>query len=162
MIEQDECRSQGDKEGEEHWQFLIFATSTLEIEGMSDEEDGEVNGEMVKLVADVSFRDCEFRRLYRYSDVLGNKGVDGSGGPVGRKFKTRIETSKIVERSPPPRLPDAFKKRISTRSPLEAALLRYASYCYHTTMSSQYSEYSASDYFHRRYVVHLSHFRQVV
>ncbi|KIK64578.1 hypothetical protein GYMLUDRAFT_241116 [Collybiopsis luxurians FD-317 M1] len=134
-IEQGKCNDAGDNEGEQHWEFVVFATSVLEVQGMSDEEDGEENGDAIRLVSDVSFQHREFRSLYCHSDTVGNMGEDGFGIPSGCKFKKRVDILESVDRPLPAQLPDAFRKPPSGLHnhdlPLESALLSASAYFYH-------------------------------
>ncbi|KAJ3718814.1 hypothetical protein C8R42DRAFT_643874 [Lentinula raphanica] len=89
------CEEKGDSEGEESWGFLLFALATLQEDGMSDEEDGEEDGNPVRLVLDVPFRRREFRPLFRFIDS-NTAGIEKGQG--GRKFKKRVEIAKEVSR----------------------------------------------------------------
>ncbi|KAJ3717006.1 hypothetical protein C8R42DRAFT_644923 [Lentinula raphanica] len=60
-IEQQDCKDKGDIEGSDCWDFILYAVTVLGIDGMSDEEDDEENGEKVKSVLDVDFRRPEFQ-----------------------------------------------------------------------------------------------------
>ncbi|KAJ3831095.1 hypothetical protein F5878DRAFT_510803, partial [Lentinula raphanica] len=103
-LEQGECRDKGDVEGEHIWRFILYAVTSLQVDGMSDEEDGEESGQAVKLVLEVGFRREEFRTLFRSIDI--RPGVSRSQG--GRRFKKRIEISKKAERQPPRGIPSPF------------------------------------------------------
>ena len=59
---------------------------------------------------DVSFRHEEFRKIYRLSDVDEIEKVNGSGIPIGKKFKKRINILQSITRDPPDSLPEAFRK----------------------------------------------------
>ncbi|KAJ3835963.1 hypothetical protein F5878DRAFT_643916 [Lentinula raphanica] len=48
-MEQQSCRQKGDLEGYECWSFILNAVTTFQTDGMSDEEDGEEDGEKPKV-----------------------------------------------------------------------------------------------------------------
>ncbi|KAJ3749307.1 hypothetical protein DFH05DRAFT_1520921 [Lentinula detonsa] len=102
-IEQQDCKDNGDIEGYECWGFILYAVTVFGIDGMSDEEDDEENGEKVKSVLDVGFRRPEFRTLFRSVDI--RHVAKGQGG---RKLQRRVEVSKMVERQLPRNIPCVF------------------------------------------------------
>jgi hypothetical protein len=110
-LKQQECREKGDKEGERCWGFLLYSVAALDIEGASDEEDGDysINGGPVKLVSDVSFRRVEFRSLFHIMDGIREKEPE-KWSSVGRKFSKRVLSTKIAERQPSPHLSTTFLK----------------------------------------------------
>lgn len=67
-LEQQACKDNGDQDGDDAWGFILYALGALEIDGMSDEEDGEEDGETVKEVLDLDFRRNELRFLFRSVD----------------------------------------------------------------------------------------------
>ncbi|KAJ3780260.1 hypothetical protein GGU10DRAFT_279696, partial [Lentinula aff. detonsa] len=105
--EQQACREKGDKEGDNCWGFVLYSVSALQVDGMSDEEDGVDNGKEVKSVADLAFRPSELRNLFRTVDLTRDRTDLGQGG---RKFKRRVEVAKKVERAPPADIPSSFMK----------------------------------------------------
>ncbi|KAJ3816678.1 hypothetical protein F5880DRAFT_1463801, partial [Lentinula raphanica] len=102
-MEQQSCQQKGDVEGYECWAFILNAVTTLQADGMSDEEDDEKDGEKVKLVLDVGFRRPEFRLLFRYVD---NRDV--AKGQGGRRLRRRVEVSNLVDRATPGYIPTFF------------------------------------------------------
>ncbi|KAJ3759303.1 hypothetical protein EV360DRAFT_82246 [Lentinula raphanica] len=102
-MEQQSCRQKGDLEGYECWSFILNAVTTFQTDGMSDEEDGEEDGEKVKLVLDVGFRRSEFRSLFRSVD---NRDI--AKGQGGRRLRRRVEVLKPVERLAPRNIPPFF------------------------------------------------------
>ncbi|KIK50651.1 hypothetical protein GYMLUDRAFT_252796 [Collybiopsis luxurians FD-317 M1] len=140
--EQQCCRENGDAEGEECWGFVLYAVDVLQIDRMSDEEDGEEEGEAVKWVLGLDFCRREFRYLFHRVDSARST-VDQSLG--GRKFKRRVETSRKSQRSTPVGIPSAFlssnsrdanSARDENHDQLEGALLRFVhavfcNYCLH-------------------------------
>jgi hypothetical protein len=110
-LKQQECREKGDKEGEKCWGFLLYSVAALNVEGASDEEDGDysINGRPIRLVSDISFRRVEFRSLFHIMDEIREKEPD-KWSSVGRKFSKRVLSTKIAERQPPPHLSTTFLK----------------------------------------------------
>ncbi|KAJ3816388.1 hypothetical protein EV361DRAFT_955777 [Lentinula raphanica] len=90
------CQEKGDTEGEDSWGFLLCAIGSLQVDGMSDEEDGEEDGNPVRLVLNAAFRRKEFRPLFRFIDS-NPAGIEKGQG--GRRFKKRVEIAKEVSPS---------------------------------------------------------------
>jgi len=127
-LEQQACRDNGDQEGDDCWGFILYAVAALENEGMSDEEDGEEDGEAVKEVLDLNFRRQELRSIFRFVDSAMDRTERSQGG---RKFKKRVEVSKKTTRRPRDGIPSVFlnpdhrkTKAEANNDELEAALSR--------------------------------------
>ncbi|KAJ3779943.1 hypothetical protein GGU10DRAFT_381471 [Lentinula aff. detonsa] len=130
--EQQTCRKTGDAEGDSSWGFVVFLVDVLRQEGMSDEEDGEEDGEAVRVVLDVDYRRHELRTLFELVDTVQGNNAKGQGG---RKFKKRIRISKESKQLPAEGVPrvllsPAFRSNTpwtSNEHKLEAQLQRYNS-----------------------------------
>lgn len=126
-LEQQACRDNGDQEGDDCWGFILYAVAALGNEGMSDEEDGEEEGEAVKEVLDLNFRRQEFRSIFRFVDSARD-GIEWDQS--GRKFKKRVDVSRKTTRRPRNGTPSVFlnpdlrAKAESNNDELEAALSR--------------------------------------
>ncbi|KAJ3715433.1 hypothetical protein C8R42DRAFT_645832 [Lentinula raphanica] len=106
VLAEQACQEKGDIEGKESWGFLLYAVGSLQVDGMSDEEDGEEDGNPVRLVLDVAFRRKEFRPLFRFIDS-DKAGIEKGQG--GRKFRKRVEISKVSHtQRVPSNIRDAF------------------------------------------------------
>ncbi|KIK58889.1 hypothetical protein GYMLUDRAFT_170312, partial [Collybiopsis luxurians FD-317 M1] len=64
LLKQQACQGKKDSKGFNNWGFILYTVTALQIDGMSDEEDGKEDGQPIRLVLDVNFRCQEFQSLF--------------------------------------------------------------------------------------------------
>ncbi|THU96440.1 hypothetical protein K435DRAFT_620104, partial [Dendrothele bispora CBS 962.96] len=103
----DHLRGTGDEEGLRFWAAALTTIDRLTIDGMSEDETVELDGEKVMVVKDLAFRHPNFNRLFEHIDATrpGMKSLFNQGG---RKRIRRVLSKQLMERKPPPGLPSSF------------------------------------------------------
>ncbi|KAJ8074407.1 hypothetical protein PM082_015307 [Marasmius tenuissimus] len=96
-VMQKNCRTAGDKGGEEYWAYVFRSVEEFQAAGMSDEEDGWKDGEEVKFVHQLDWRDPDYDCIFARVDHIR---VEMSS-PAGRKRKLRVPSGWILEQEPP-------------------------------------------------------------
>ncbi|THU76150.1 hypothetical protein K435DRAFT_617596, partial [Dendrothele bispora CBS 962.96] len=101
---------EGDTERLQFWTEVLQCTQILTADGMSDEEDGEKDGEPVRYVHELDFRHPDLQILFGYLDNI-RETENMIFNTVGRKRLCRIHSGLVQsECAPPVDLPPAYYK----------------------------------------------------
>ncbi|KAE9385235.1 hypothetical protein BT96DRAFT_840966 [Gymnopus androsaceus JB14] len=104
----DVSRTNDDQSGIEFWSFVLRAVTGLTSDGMSDEENGDGDGdETARRVLDIDFRHPDFRELFKKVDNV-RKSHPRIFNQAGAKYKRRLHVDTMSQRQPPPHLPKSF------------------------------------------------------
>ncbi|KAL0569286.1 hypothetical protein V5O48_012688 [Marasmius crinis-equi] len=93
-------RERGDEEALAAWHYIGRATHEMGPAGMSDEEDGEEGGEIVKLVHGVEFRHPLYRDVFEMSDQTRYLEPEVFK-KKGRRRPRGVLSSRVTDHNPP-------------------------------------------------------------
>ncbi|KAL1697921.1 hypothetical protein EV121DRAFT_274774, partial [Schizophyllum commune] len=107
------------------WEEAVIAMELLDVDGMSDEEDGRDGDEAVRLVYDVAFRSPRLRRFLLALDEA-REAETAIFTTVGRRRRRRVYVEEMYDREPPTGLPSVFYRDgyLTQKGPLEARRLQ--------------------------------------
>ncbi|KAG7090363.1 hypothetical protein E1B28_009483 [Marasmius oreades] len=101
-----ETRQKEEQEGVEFWSFVLHSVRELDLAGISDDEDSEIEGQKVKLVHQLDFRHPDFRPLFEMVDHTTPEKLSRRG----RQRPRGVLSPLVTEREPPSGIaPERFK-----------------------------------------------------
>lgn len=103
-------RCTGDDRAITFWTGTLRSLQYLQADGMSDEETEEQEGEKVRVVKDLWFRNPAFNDLWQYVDELPAQ-MKSLFEQSGAKRLRRVFSEEVSDRSPPKNLPRTFYRQ---------------------------------------------------